>query len=149
MINDVEIKQLTKICDERGRIMHMLKSTDKNFENFGEIYFSTAYPGVVKGWHEHTKMTLNYSVISGMIKLVLIDNRKESTTYKKKQEIFMGEHNYVLVKIPPKIINGFKNIGTKECIVANCSSIPHDKSEIIRYSPYDNAFDYNWDIVFK
>ena len=45
MINDVEIKQLTKICDERGRIMHMLKSTDTNFENFGEIYFSTAYPG--------------------------------------------------------------------------------------------------------
>lgn len=149
MINDVEIKKITKICDERGRIMHMLKSTDSNFENFGEIYFSTAYPGVVKGWHEHTKMTLNYSVISGMIKLVLIDNREDSSTYKQKQEIFMGEHNYVLVKIPPKIINGFKNIGTKECIVANCSSIPHDKSEIIRYSPYDNAFDYNWDIVFK
>ena len=61
----------------------------------------------------------------------------------------MGEHNYILVKIPPKIINGFKNTGTKECIVANCSSIPHDKSEIIRYSPYDKAFDYNWDIVFK
>ena len=149
MINDVEIKKITKICDERGRIMHMLKSTDSNFENFGEIYFSTAYPGVVKGWHEHTKMTLNYSVISGMIKLVLIDNREDSSTYKQKQEIFMGEHNYVLVKIPPKIINGFKNIGTKECIVANCSSVPHDKSEIIRYSPYDNAFDYNWDIVFK
>ena len=31
----------------------MLKSTDTNFENFGEIYFSTAYPGVVKGWHEY------------------------------------------------------------------------------------------------
>ena len=31
----------------------------------------------------------------------------------------------------------------------NCSSIPHDKNEIIRYSPYNNAFDYNWDIVFK
>ena len=149
MINDVEIKQLTKICDERGRIMHMLKSTDPNFEQFGEIYFSTAYPGVVKGWHEHTKMTLNYSVIKGMIKLVLIDNREDSSTYKVKQEICMGEHNYVLVKIPPKIINGFKNIGTKECIVANCSSIPHDKNEIIRYTPYDNNFDYNWDIVFK
>ena len=149
MINDVEIKKLTKICDERGRIMHMLKSTDSNFEDFGEIYFSTAYPGVVKGWHEHTKMTLNYSVIKGMIKLVLIDNRENSSTYKKKQEICMGEHNYVLVKIPPKIINGFKNIGTQECIVANCSSIPHDKNEIIRYSPYNNAFDYNWDIVFK
>ena len=73
----------------------------------------------------------------------------QSKPFYSEEEIFMGEHNYVLVKIPPKIINGFKNIGTKECIVANCSSVPHDKSEIIRYSPYDNAFDYNWDIVFK
>lgn len=149
MINDVEIKILKNLCDERGRIMHMLKSTDSNFEQFGEIYFSTAYPGVVKGWHEHTKMTLNYAVIKGMIKLVLIDNRKDSSTYKKIQEIYMGEHNYVLVKIPPKIINGFKNIKNEECIIANCSSIPHDKNEIIRYSPYNNAFGYNWDIVFK
>jgi dTDP-4-dehydrorhamnose 3,5-epimerase len=149
MINDVEITILKNICDERGRIMHMLKSTDSNFEKFGEIYFSTAYPGVVKGWHEHTKMTLNYAVIKGMIKLVLIDNRKESSTYKEIQEIYIGENNYVLVKIPPKIINGFKNITNDECIVANCSSIPHDKNEIIRYSPYNDAFGYNWDIVFK
>lgn len=149
MINDIEIIQLTKICDERGKIMHMLKNSDPVFEEFGEIYFSTAYPGVVKGWHEHTKMTLNYSVIKGMIKLVLIDNRKDSSTYKEIQEIFMGEDNYILVKIPPRIINGFKNISTKECIVANCSSIPHDKNEIIRYSPNDDKFGYNWEIVFK
>ena len=149
MINDVEILKLNKICDERGRIMHMMKSTDEIFEKFGEIYFSTAYPGVVKGWHEHSKMTLNYSVIKGMIKLVLVDNREESSTYKEIQEIFVGEHNYVLVKIPPRIINGFKNISSQECIVANCSNIPHDKNEIIRYSPYDNSFGYNWDIVFK
>jgi dTDP-4-dehydrorhamnose 3,5-epimerase len=149
MINDVEIKILNKICDERGRIMHMLKSTDSNFEQFGEIYFSTAYPGVVKGWHEHTKMTLNYAVLKGMIKLVLYDNREASSTYKQTQEIVMGVHNYVLVKIPPRIINGFKNVGTEECIIANCSSIPHDKNEIIRYSPYNNAFNYNWDLVFK
>ena len=149
MINDVKILKLNKTCDERGRIMHMMKSTDEIFEKFGEIYFSTAYPGVVKGWHEHSKMTLNYSVIKGMIKLVLVDNRKESSTYKEIQEIFVGEHNYVLVKIPPRIINGFKNISSQECIVANCSNIPHDKNEIIRYSPYDNSFGYNWDIVFK
>ena len=149
MIDGVKIIPLKQINDERGKIMHMLKSTDENFEKFGEIYFSTAYPGVVKGWHEHTKMTLNYAVIKGMIKLVLYDNRENSSTYKKTQEIFMGEHNYTLVKIPPKIINGFKNIGTEECIVANCSNIPHDKNEIKRYSPYNNAFGYNWDVVFK
>ena len=67
MIDGVIIKSLKKICDDRGRIMHMLKKSDPHFRKFGEIYFSTAYPGVIKGWHEHTKMTLNYCVIKGMI----------------------------------------------------------------------------------
>ena len=32
----------------------------KVFEKFGEIYFSTAYPGVIKGWHEHKEQIQNY-----------------------------------------------------------------------------------------
>ena len=68
--------------------MHILKSTDVNFEKFGEIYFSTAYPGVVKGWHEHTLMTLNYAVIKGMIKLVLVIIEKNLALIKKFRNIF-------------------------------------------------------------
>jgi len=31
--------------DERGKIMHMLRNDDPDFEAFGEIYFSIIYPG--------------------------------------------------------------------------------------------------------
>ena len=58
MIKDIIIKKLNIIPDERGEIMHMLKSSDSNFSKFGEIYFATAYPGVVKGWHLHTQLLL-------------------------------------------------------------------------------------------
>ena len=57
MIQDVKIINLKKIPDERGAIFHMLKNTDEHYTKFGEIYFSVCYPGVVKGWHEHTKQT--------------------------------------------------------------------------------------------
>ena len=50
MIEGVEIKNLKKIADERGAIFHMLKKSDANFKQFGEIYFATAYPGVVKNF---------------------------------------------------------------------------------------------------
>ena len=76
MIEGIKITKLRKIPDERGSIMNMLRSDDPHFEKFGEIYFSTTYPGIVKGWHEHTKQIQNYAVIQGMIKLVLFDNRK-------------------------------------------------------------------------
>ena len=112
MIDGVKVKHLTKICDERGMIMRMLRCDDPDFEKFGEIYFSTAYPGVIKGWHEHRKQIQNYAVIQGMLKLVLYDNRTDSPTYKELMEIFTGEDNYQLIRIPTGVINGFKAIGT-------------------------------------
>ena len=146
MINGVLVKTLKQIPDERGKVMHMLRADDPHFEQFGEIYFSVVYPGVIKGWHLHTKMTLNYAVISGMIKLVLYDGRGDSPTKGEVQELFVGEDNYVLVKIPPGIYNGFKGIGTEPAIVANCATIPHDPSEILRVDPFNNDIPYQWDL---
>ena len=145
MISDVIIKDLKVIPDERGSIMHMIKNINNDFV-FGEIYFSTSYPNVIKGWHEHTKQTQNYAVIRGMIKLVLYDNRENSSTYKKIQEIFIGSKNYKLVTIPPGIINGYKNIGIDEAIVANCSDMPHQDSEMLRYDPFDSFIPYDWNL---
>ena len=149
MIKDVVVKSLRKIVDERGCIMHMLKKTDPEFEKFGEIYFSTAYPCVIKGWHVHKEMALNYAVIKGDIKLVLFDPRENSPTKGEVQEIFIGDKNYCLVKIPPGIINGFKNIGTEEAIVANCATHPHDSDEIVRIDPFTKDVPYKWDIKYE
>lgn len=148
-IDGVVIKKLKIIPDERGRVMHMLKSGDREFEKFGEIYFSTVYPGVIKGWHLHRKMTLNYAVPVGMVKLVLYDGRKKSPTFGKVQEIFIGEDNYALVKIPPGIWNGFKGIGVKPALLANCASIPHDPEEITRKDPFSEDIPYDWGLVGK
>jgi dTDP-4-dehydrorhamnose 3,5-epimerase len=150
MIEGVIIKKLTKISDERGSIMHMMRSDDKEFQKFGEIYFSSVYPGVVKGWHLHTKMVLNYAVVFGMIKLVLYDNREKSSTKGELMEIFIGTDNYCLVSIPYGVWNGFKGIGTETAIVANCSTLAHDKKEIKRMDPFNNEIiSYNWSLKCK
>lgn len=146
MIKGVEIFPLKQISDERGKIMHMLRCDAKHFEKFGEIYFSVVYPGVVKGWHLHKKMTLNYAVVLGMIKLVMFDDRLNSSTKGQIQELFIGEDNYCLVKIPARVWNGFKSVGGKSAIVANCATLPHDPDEIVRLDPVENDIPYNWDL---
>jgi len=146
MIDGIVITPLRQIPDERGKIMHMLRSDDPQFERFGEIYFSMVYPGAIKAWHLHTKMTLNYAVVSGMIKLVLYDPRPASPTKGQIQEIFLGEQNYVRVKIPPGIYNGFKGVGMVPALVANCATIPHDPAEIQRLDPFSKDIPYNWDL---
>ena len=144
MIDGILVRPLRQIPDERGKIMHMLRCDDPHFERFGEIYFSVVYPGVIKGWHLHKEMTLNYTVVSGMIKLVLYDDRPDSPTRGELQEIFIGDSNYVLVRIPPGVWNGFKGIGVVPAVVANCATLPHDPDEIVRMDPFDNHIPYDW-----
>lgn len=144
MIEGIQIVSLRQIPDERGKVMHMLRCDSKGFETFGEIYFSCVYPGAIKAWHIHKRMTLNYAVPWGHIKLALYDDRPESATRGQVQEVFLGPDNYCLVTIPPLVWNGFKGIGDTMAIVANCATLPHDPEEIERRDPFDPAIPYNW-----
>lgn len=146
MIDGVTITPLRRIPDERGMIMHMLRADAPHFEQFGEVYFATGYPGVIKAWHLHSRQTQNYAVIAGMIKLVIYDDREGSATRGELQEIFMGEDNYCLVRIPVGVYNGWKCIGTKRAIVANCATEPHDPTEMSRLDPFCSSIPYNWEL---
>ncbi len=144
MIEGVVVTPLKQIPDERGKVMHMLRRDDPEFEQFGEIYFSMVYPQAIKAWNLHTAVTLNYAVVVGMIKLVLYDQRSSSSTRGQVQVIFAGEQNYVRVKIPPGIYTGFKGIGPGQAIVANCATLPHDPQESRRLDPFSEEVPYNW-----
>jgi dTDP-4-dehydrorhamnose 3,5-epimerase len=146
MIAGVAVHPLRRIPDERGMVMHMLRADAPHFERFGEIYFSTVYPNVVKGWHLHRRMTLNYAVVSGMVKLVLYDDREGSPTRAEVMELYVGDQNYVLVTVPPLVWNGFKGVGTAPAIVANCATVPHDPAEIERLDPWSERIPYSWDL---
>lgn len=143
-IDGVVVKTLNKIPDERGCIYHMLRCDDALFEKFGEIYFSSVRPKVVKGWHWHKKMTLNYTVIVGTIKLVLYDAREKSPTQGDVMEIITGEDNYCLIKVPPQIWNGFQCVSAHTAIVANAATLPYDPDEIVRIDPYSENIPYSW-----
>lgn len=146
MIDGVIIKQLRKIPDDRGVIMKMQEASDLEYRGFGEIYFSVVYPGIVKGWHLHKNAILNYAVLKGQIKLVLYDNREESSTKGMLQEIYMGDTNYCLVQIPAGVWNAFKGIGVEPAYVADLITVTHDKDQMERMDPHHNpliAYDWN------
>jgi dTDP-4-dehydrorhamnose 3,5-epimerase len=146
MIEGVKTKQLKVIPDERGRLMEMLRSDDELFIKFGQVYLTTAYPGVVKGWHYHRKQYDNMVVVKGMMKIVLYDNRQGSKTYGEINEFFAGEHKPMLIHIPPLILHGFKCISEHEAMVINCPTEVyhyHDPDEF-RVDPHQNDIPYDW-----
>lgn len=145
-IDGVVITPLRRIPDERGAVFHMLRNDSVVYERFGEIYFSTIYPGAIKAWHLHKEMQLNYAVPVGMIKLVCYDDREGSPSRGNTLELHIGELNYVLVTIPPLVWNGFKGEGTVAALVANCSTTPHHSDEIERADPFDHVSRYDWSL---
>ena len=144
MIHDVKITTLKIISDNRGKVMHMLRRDSSIFKNFGEIYFSTIYTNLFKGWHLHKEATLNYACVKGKVKLVLFDDRDSSPTKGKLYELILSPENYFLVTVPPNIWNGFKGLDKSESIIANCLTLPHNEKEMVRKEPNDKKFNYNW-----
>lgn len=147
MIKGVQVKRLKFIPDERGRLMEILRCDDEQFDSFGQVYITTCYPGVVKGWHYHMQQTDNMCVIKGMAKIVLFDRRQDSETSGEVNEFFVGDSNPVLLHIPPEIAHGIKAIGTQEAIIINIPdrSYSHRQPDEFRIPPHSDTIPYDWD----
>lgn len=146
MIEGLQILPLRRIPDERGTVFHMLRASDSHFRGFGEIYFSSVYRDAIKGWHRHAEMTLNYACIWGRVKLVVLDDRADSTSRGEVEEVFLGPDSYSLVVIAPGLWNGFKGMADVS-IVANCCTHEHDPSRSERVDPHTNDMGYDWSRV--
>ncbi len=147
MISGVKVKSLKVVPDERGRLMEIFRSDDDFFNKFGQVYLTTAYPGVVKAWHFHKKQDDNVTAIKGMAKVVLYDGRQNSSTYKEINEFFVGEHNPLLVHIPKGVYHGFKCISEEEVLVINVPTeiYNYKKPDEFRLPADTKKISYNWE----
>src|SRR5215470_19678966 len=105
LIDGVVLKNLKVIPDERGWLMEIFRRDDPFFQQFGQVYLTVAYPGVVKGWHFHKRQTDHFACVKGNMKVVLYDGREDSPTKGLVNEFFLGELNPMLVVIPNFVLH--------------------------------------------
>lgn len=107
---DYKIEHFEKFNDKRGQLVVFLRNKDleKNLKRFGQIYFVTFEKrGVTRGNHYHKKIKEWFGVVSGKVRVVLVDVK----TGKRKQMILDGNSkDYVRLEIGPNIAHGFKSI---------------------------------------
>jgi dTDP-4-dehydrorhamnose 3,5-epimerase len=146
MIDGALLKPLKVIPDERGFLMEILRKDDPFFKEFGQVYLTVVYPGVVKGWHYHKLQTDHFCVVKGMCKVVLYDGRPESPTHGEVNEFFLGDHNRSLLVIPVGVMHGMKGVGTEPALLINTPTHSYNYSEPdeFRVHPHDNDIPYDW-----
>ena len=129
-IDGVKVKALRLVPDERGWLMEILRRDEEGlFAQFGQVYVSATYPGVVKAWHYHRNQTDNFACVAGMIKLVLVDTREGSPTRGAVNEFFIGAQNPQLVQIPAGVYHGWKCISLEMSLMVNVPDQPYNRSE--------------------
>jgi dTDP-4-dehydrorhamnose 3,5-epimerase len=151
VIDGVMTKQLRVIPDERGRLMECLRSDDDLFIKFGQLYMTTTYPGVVKGWHLHRVQWDNIVCVKGMIKLVLYDARDGSPTSGALDERFLGEQQPLLVRVPPGVYHGWKCVGTEEAYIVNAPTevYQYEQPDQEELPPDTPQIPYDWGVKFR
>ena len=147
MIKGAMVKDLKVIPDERGRLMEILRNDDEMFEEFGQVYMTTAYPGIIKAWHYHKLQSDNLTCIKGKILLAIYDPRENSPTYGELNDFIISLDNPKLIHIPPGIYHGFKNVGESEAIVVNTITKPynHDNPDEYRVDAFNEKIGYKWE----
>ncbi len=145
-IEGVVVRCLQVIPDDRGRLMEILRSDDELFTEFGQVYVTTTYPGVVKAWHMHKEQTDHMCAVAGMFRLAMFDDREGSPSRGKIDEVYMGLHNPVLVRIPAGVFHGWLCVSECEGIVINVPDRPYGREnpDEYRLPPDTDKIDYDW-----
>ncbi len=146
LIDGVALRSAMVLPDERGRLGEIMRADDPWFEKFGQVYYTTTYPGVVKAWHYHKKQTDHFYVIKGTVKIVLYDDRKDSSTFGSVNQLYLGEHCPGLVRIPPGIQHGWMCVGQSEAFIVNIVSEMYNYADPDEYrtDPHENHIPYVW-----
>lgn len=151
MIVDVQVKKLISHGDSRGFFREIIRVSDPLFSGsrFAQWSHSRMAKNVVKAWHFHHVQYDWWYVPIGQVETVLIDNRPESSTFRAKMVIVMGESRYggeteeVCVRIPPGVLHGCRVL-SDEAHLFYITSETYDRSEEGRIPYNDPEFTHDW-----
>ena len=145
MIEGVAIKILTTHEDRRGFFREIIRTTDNFFSpGFGQLSHSLVNPGVLKAWHAHKIQAQWNYVVSGLIKVVLHDSRKDSPTFHETMEFLVGDNQPAKIYFfPPGVLHGYRCLIGPMNIIYVTSGV-YDLADEVRIPHDDPEVGYDW-----
>ena len=144
-IEGLSLFPLKQITDERGAVYHFLKSTSPSFKGFGEAYYSRINESVVKGWKLHKSISQNFCVPYGKVRIVIYDDRLDSSTNGTVLEIILDDsENYNLLSMVPGLWYSFKCESSGYALLANIIDMTHTPDESMNLPLGTLSIPYEW-----
>jgi dTDP-4-dehydrorhamnose 3,5-epimerase len=153
LIEGVRIQPLQLWPDDRGYFLELYRLGQALTAEFpaGSIQISAAvnFPGTIKAFHYHREQTDCFTPVRGLYQIALVDLRKDSPTFGRRNTIYAGELRPWQVLIPRGVGHGYKVLGTETGVLVYATDRfynPEDEGRI----PYDHpGINYDWSTQHK
>ena len=146
-IQGVIVKDLTVHLDGRGEVTELYSKPwieKDGLADIQHIYQSATDYGVVKCWHLHEIHTDHFTVTRGKLQVSIVDLREDSPTFAHVNCFFLGSLRPRLIKIPPRLMHGWKALSEPEVLVVNCQSHVYDAADEFKF-PWDCVLADVWE----
>ena len=116
-IEGVQVVDLTRHHDDGGSMTELARLVDGRPDGLAgftvrQINYSELAPGAIKAFHLHLRQTdVWYAPPSDRMLVVLVDVRETSPTKGTKVRLMLGGGASRLVRIPPGVAHGVRNLG--------------------------------------
>ena len=147
-IDGVTVHELTRFRDDGGSMTELARFASGKPDglsgfDLAQLNYSLVEPGVLKAFHVHRRQTDVWFVPpEDRVLLVLVDVREGSPTERVMMRLVLGDGASILVRIPPGVAHGCKNLGAGPARIVYMTDV--------RFVPEPEATDEGrlpWDMV--
>lgn len=129
----VTIRNLTVRSDDRGNLFEIIRSDDKDFIKFGQVYFvEDRQPYIIRAFHKHFKMWDFFAITHGSAKFVFFKDKTD-----KPEIVIANNRNPILISVPPGIWHGWMSLEPDTQMISIASEpYNRDNPDEERCDPY-------------
>jgi len=127
LIDGVRIKEVRNVPKKSGLLTEIYRRDwDLDDRPVDQVFQALLYPGGLSAWHAHRLTTDRLFVATGMLRIVLYDDRSDSSTRGLVNEFRFGGARPGIVVVPPRVWHGVQNYGPEPAILLNLVDRAYD-----------------------
>jgi dTDP-4-dehydrorhamnose 3,5-epimerase len=151
LIDGVRIKPYPLWPDDRGYFLEVLRLGNP-YADLGEsvqVSAALSYVSTIKAFHYHLHQTDLWVPVRGMFQVVLVDLRKQSSTFGLRNTLYVGHLRPWQITIPPGVGHGYKILGTEPGLLVYVTNRFYDPSDEGRIPYNHSGIHYDWETQHK
>ncbi|MEO8126811.1 MAG: dTDP-4-dehydrorhamnose 3,5-epimerase family protein [Bryobacteraceae bacterium] len=153
LIDGVRVRSFPIWPDDRGYFLEVMRTglgLTAGFDlTHSQVSAALSYPGTIKAFHYHLRQTDCWVTTAGLLQVALVDLRKDSPTYGRRNTMYVGALRPWQVMVPPGVAHGYKVIGRDSAVLVYVTNQVYDPKDEGRIAHNHPSLQYDWELQYK